>query len=156
MQFYEFVTNWHLNETLPEVWKHIKHSEDWPKWWKGVLSVVELKPGDSDGVGAVHRSVWKSVLPYKIEFDSEIIRIEDFKLIEARAFGELDGNGLWQFFDEGESTHVRYDWRVRTTKHWMNLVAPIAKPLFGWNHDVIMGWGETGLKKLLAERTQTD
>ena len=33
---------------------------------------------------------------------------------------------------------------------WMNLLAPIAKPFFRWNHDVIMRWGEGGLRMRLG------
>ena len=76
--------------------------------------------------------------------------------IEARAFGELDGSGLWQFFDDGDGrARVQYDWRVKTTKRWMNILAPIAKPFFRWNHNVIMGWGEEGLKKRLNKDSET-
>jgi hypothetical protein len=32
----------------------------------------------------------------------------------------------------------------------MNLLSPLARPLFKWNHDVVMGWGAEGLKKRLA------
>jgi hypothetical protein len=73
-------------------------------------------------------------------------------VIEARAFGELEGRGLWQFFNAGDAkTRVQYDWTVKTTKQWMNLLAPLARPIFRWNHNVIMGWGESGLSKRLAE-----
>ncbi len=152
MNSYEFVSVWMIDAPLESVWQAIKKSESWPEWWRGVVRVVELKPGDDNGVGAIHRSTWKSVLPYKLEFDSEVIRIEQLKLIEARAFGELDGHGLWQFSETGSCVQVQYDWRVQTTKPWMNLIAPIAKPFFRWNHDKIMSWGEEGLKKWLAER----
>lgn len=150
MNDYEFVTVWNINAPLESVWEIIKRSENWPDWWKGVLRVVELKEGDPDGLGSIRRSTWKSALPYTLEFDSEIVRIEPMKLIEARAFGELDGNGLWQFEPVNDtSTRVQYDWRVKTTKSWMNIAAPIARPFFKWNHDVIMRWGEKGLKKKL-------
>jgi uncharacterized protein YndB with AHSA1/START domain len=148
---YEFVTTWNFDAPVEQVWEHIKRSENWNEWWKGVLRVVELKTGDSDGLGSIRRSTWKSSLPYTLEFDSEIVRIEHLKLIEARAFGELDGTGLWQFFPEDGKTRVQYDWRVKTTKPWMNYIAPIARPLFRWNHDVIMRWGEEGLRRRLAE-----
>jgi hypothetical protein len=152
MSDYEFVTIWRFDAPIEEVWEQIKHSESWNEWWKGVISVVELKKGDEDGLGSIRRSTWKSALPYTLEFDSEIIRIERLKLIEARAFGELDGNGLWQFFDEGDGkTRVRYDWKVKTTKPWMNFIAPLARPFFRWNHNVIMRWGEEGLKKRLSK-----
>ena len=150
---YEFVTVWHFDAPLETVWEEIKNSESWNEWWKGVVSVVEIKKGDADGLGGIRRSTWKSALPYTLEFDSEIIRIEHLKLIEARAFGELDGNGLWQFFEDGdEKTRVQYDWKVKTTKPWMNFIAPLARPFFRWNHNVIMRWGEEGLKKRLARK----
>jgi hypothetical protein len=148
---YEFITIWQFDAPIDRVWHEIKHSENWSEWWKGVIKVEELKAGDDDGLGSIRRSTWKSALPYTLEFDSEIVRIEHLKLIEARAFGELDGSGLWQFFDESiDRTRVQYDWRVKTTKRWMNAIAPLARPVFRWNHNVIMGWGEEGLRKRLA------
>ncbi len=147
---YEFVTVWVFDAPVEKVWAEIKASENWSVWWKGVLRVEELKKGDAKGVGKIVRSTWKSALPYKLVFNSEIVRIEDFKLIEARAFGELEGRGLWQFESLAENkTRVQYDWRVRTTKKWMNLFAPVAKPFFRWNHNVIMNWGGMGLAKRL-------
>jgi hypothetical protein len=150
MSDYEFVTVWNFDAPLERVWERVKHSETWNEWWKGVIRVVELREGDANGLGSIRRSTWKSKLPYTLEFDSEIIRIEPMKLIEARAFGELEGTGLWQFEQLDTGTHVRYDWRVKTTKPWMNLLTPVARPFFKWNHDVIMGWGEEGLKKRLS------
>ena len=150
MSDYEFITVWSVSAPLPVVWETIKHSETWNDWWKGVVRVVELKAGDDDGLGSIRRSTWKSALPYTLEFDSEITRIKPMMLIEARAFGELEGNGLWQFSSEADDvTRVQYDWRVKTTRPWMNLLAPIARPFFKWNHDIIMGWGEAGLKRRL-------
>jgi hypothetical protein len=32
----------------------------------------------------------------------------------------------------------------------MNLLSPIAKPFFRWNHNVIMRWGGIGLAKRLG------
>ena len=153
VRYYEFATIWNLDAPVGKVWNEIKDSVSWPDWWKGVIRVVELETGAEDGIGAIHRSTWKSALPYTLEFNSEIIRIKQLKLIEARAFGELDGKGLWQFETISDTkTRVRYDWQVNATKPWMRYLSPVARPLFRWNHDVIMGWGEKGLKKRLSER----
>jgi uncharacterized protein YndB with AHSA1/START domain len=150
MSDYQFVTVWRFDAPLESVWETIKHSERWNEWWKGVISVIELKAGDENGVGSVRRSKWKSALPYTLEFDSEIIRVEPMKIIEARAFGELEGTGIWTFTAENENRiRVHYDWTVKTTKPWMNYVAPLARPFFRWNHDVIMNWGGDGLAKKL-------
>lgn len=151
MSDYQFVTIWNIDASVERVWETIENVDAWPEWWKGVLSVSELKKGDESGVGSIRRTVWRSALPYRLEFDSEVVRVDKHKLIEARAFGELDGNGLWQFEAVNlDRTRVRYDWRVRTTKAWMNLLAPIAGPFFRWNHDTIMRWGEEGLKTRLG------
>jgi hypothetical protein len=150
MNTYEFVTIWRVKARIESVWNEIYHSKDWPMWWKGVESVAEIRKGDEKGVGSVHRYTWKSKLPYRLSFDMQTIRIEPPLLLEGIALGELQGRGLWQLSSEGDETIVRYDWNVETTKRWMNLVAPIARPLFEWNHDVIMSWGAEGLEKRLG------
>ena len=150
-EYYEFVTVWRFDAPLEKVWETIRCSEKWNEWWTGVLRVEELKPGDAEsGVGSIRRSTWKSKLPYTLEFDSEITRVEPMTTIEARAFGELEGTGIWTLTAENETTtRVRYDWKVKTTKKWMNLLAPLAKPFFKWNHNAIMNWGGEGLAKRL-------
>jgi hypothetical protein len=45
---------------------------------------------------------------------------------------------------------VLYEWNVTTSKRWMNLVAPVARPVFAWNHDVVMRWGGEGLARELG------
>jgi hypothetical protein len=150
MGTYSFLTIWPVKAPLEAVWREILHSESWPEWWKGVEKVVALKRGDKDGVGSVRRYTWKSRLPYRLTFDMETVRVEPMSLIEGVAAGELEGKGLWRFSADQSTTVVRYDWEVRTTKLWMNLLTPLARPLFKWNHDVVMAWGAEGLRKRLG------
>ena len=49
---------------------------------------------------------------------------------------------------------VRYDWDVSTTRRWMNVLAPLARPLFEINHHAIMRWGGEGLARLLGTRAR--
>lgn len=149
MSDYEFVTIWRLDAPIEQVWDAIYHSERWPSWWKGVLSVTDLKPGNTEGIGSARRYVWKSQLPYKLEFDMEVTRIEAPHLMEGRASGEVEGMGLWELSQDGDITTAQYTWKVHTTKAWMNLLAPIGRPFFEWNHNVVMGWGGEGLARLL-------
>ena len=114
--------------------------------------VVEVHKGNEGGVGSIHRYTWKSKLPYRLSFDMKTVRIEPPRLLEGIAFGELQGRGLWQLSTQANETIVRYDWNVVTTKSWMNLLAPIARPLFEWNHNVVMNWGAEGLEKRLGAR----
>jgi len=151
MASYCFVTTWILAAPREDVWKAIYAIESWPAWWPGVRSVEQLEPGDADGIGALYGHEWRSVIPYPVRFETRITRIELPHLIEARADGELAGTGRWRFFDGGD-TAVTYEWNVRTTKPWMNLAAPVARPIFRWNHNAVMHQGGEGLAKLLGAR----
>jgi len=130
------------------------HPERWPGWWQGVRAVELLESGDRDGVGAYRRMTWRSALPYELTFNMRTTRIEPQRLIEGVADGELSGRGIWTLTAEVTQTCVRYDWLVEATKVWMRVLAPLAKPLFAWNHGIVMEWGRQGLaKKLSASRT---
>ena len=152
MTNYTFITRWRFESPLEHVWDEIAHPLEWPEWWRGVEKVVEIEPGDVDGVGSLRRYTWKSALPYRLEFDLRTTTVDRHVRIEGRATGELDGSGVWTFRRENGATLVQYDWKVSTTKRWMEVLAPVARPLFGWNHDVVMRWGEQGLALRLDNR----
>jgi hypothetical protein len=147
---YRFTTTWVLKAERERVFQEIWDSERWPSWWKGVERVVKLEPGDEEGVGSVGRYVWKSALPYRLEFDMRTTRVERPRYMEGSAVGELAGTGRWRLFEEGGTTAVLYDWEVETTSRWMNVLAPLARPVFAWNHDVVMRQGGEGLARLLG------
>jgi uncharacterized protein YndB with AHSA1/START domain len=152
MADYQFVTIWRVDAPIERVYEAIRESDKWPEWWPGVKKVEELQAGDDEGVGNLRRYTWKSKLPYELIFEMRTTRVEPPRLLEGVAVGELDGVGRWTLTEISEGTEVRYDWRVKTTKTWMNLLAPIARPFFQWNHDVVMGWGGEGLARLLGAR----
>src|ERR1044072_950936 len=127
MADYEFVTVWRVNAPLEAVWEMIYHSDQWPSWWKGVERVEKVSDGGENHVGSVRRYTWKSTLPSRLVVQRELTRVEPMSTIEGRAFGELEGRGLWTLSEERGVTTARYDWRVRTTKPWMNLLAPVAR-----------------------------
>jgi Polyketide cyclase / dehydrase and lipid transport len=149
---YDFVTRWSVAAPLEAVWKEISEADRWPSWWPGVVAVQLLEPGDADGVGAYRRFTWRSRLPYTLRFNMRTTRVEKLHVIEGVADGELSGFGRWQLIDAGSRVDVRYDWRVDANKAWMRMLAPVARPLFAWNHDVVMRWGQEGLTKVLSPK----
>lgn len=144
------ITDWRFDRPLDEVWTLIEATEAWPEWWRAVKTVDLLEQGGEDDVGAVRRLTWGTALPYTITFDVRTILVEPRARIEGRAFGELDGIGIWTLHEEDGATLVRYDWRVEVTKPWMRLFAPLLRPIFGWNHNKVMGWGYEGARKRLG------
>lgn len=152
MAEFRFVTIWRIEAPLSQVSDAIFSCREWPTWWKSVKQVDEINPGDPDGIGGLWRFTWKGQLPYRLTFDICVIRAEPHKLLEGFASGELEGMGCWYFYDEAPVTVVRYEWHVRTTRFWMNLLAPVAKPLFTWNHNQVMRQGAEGLALRLNTR----
>ncbi|MEZ0242731.1 MAG: SRPBCC family protein [Sphingomonas sp.] len=150
MTQFVLVTDWHFTQPLDRVWALIEDTERWPDWWPAVKKVETIRQGDETGLGAVRRITWGTALPYTLTFDVEVTKIEKHDCIEGRAFGELEGTGIWNFHAEPEGTHVRYLWRVDVTKPWMKLMAPILAPMFAWNHNKVMCWGLAGARKALA------
>jgi len=148
--YYSFLTTWLLDSPREPVWEAIYAQERWPEWWRGVEAAEELEPGDGDGVGAVSRMVWRSLLPYRVRFEVRTTRVERPRLMEGDAVGELTGTGRWRLYEDDGATAVLYEWNVATTRRWMNLLAPVARPVFEWNHDWVMARGGEGIASLLG------
>src|SRR5207344_3452743 len=93
MADYSFLTTWLLDSPREPVWEAIYDQARWPEWWRGVEEATEVRPGEDGGVGSVARMVWKSLLPYRVEFEITTTRVERPHLLEADAVGELAGVG---------------------------------------------------------------
>jgi uncharacterized protein YndB with AHSA1/START domain len=153
MADYSFLTTWLLESPREPVFEAIYDQARWPQWWHGVEEAEELKPGHNDnGVGTVARMVWKSLLPYRVGFEVTTTRVERPHLLEGDAVGELTGVGRWRLYEQQGITAVLYEWNVHTTRAWMNLLAPLARPVFEWNHDWVMARGGEGIAELLGCR----
>jgi Polyketide cyclase / dehydrase and lipid transport len=149
MADYRFLTTWCIDAPIERVFEAIDDAASWPRWWKGVTRADLVEEGDADGVGRLWRFTWRSRLPYDLSFDSRVVRREPPHLLEGHADGELVGVGRWRLYD-GPGTAVVYEWNVRTAREWMNRAAPVARPLFAWNHNAVMRQGGEGLARLLG------
>ncbi|MGO9292584.1 MAG: SRPBCC family protein [Streptosporangiaceae bacterium] len=150
MAEYHFVSRWQIQAPIERVWEEIYHAERWPDWWKYVVGVDELEPGAADGVGRRARLLFRTRLPYTLGFDFCLTRVEPPSKLDAEATGELEGTGRWTLTPARGGTLVRYDWDIRTTRWWMNLLAPVARPAFKWNHDELMREGGESLARRLG------
>ena len=150
MRQYALVTQWHLAAPIDRVWDAIFAVEDWPRWWRYVQAVIELRKGDAKGVGALRHFTWSSALPYRLSFEMSVTTVERPTIMEGIASGELSGRGRWRLDAEGSTTRVRYEWTVTTTRPWMNFAAPVMQPVFRWNHGRVMAAGGRGLARYLG------
>jgi hypothetical protein len=149
---YRFLTTWLIDAPCNACWEVIEDATAWPEWWRGVVRVEELDSGGENRVGSRYLIQWRSLVPYPIEFEFTVDRVERPLLMEGHARGELNGTGRWRLWTQEDITAVTYEWNVATTRRWMNLLAPIARPVFAWNHDWVMTRGGEGLARRLGAK----
>lgn len=152
MAEFKFVTVWQIEAPLAQVCDAISHCLYWPNWWQAVEKVEVFDPGGPNGIGSLRRFTWRGRLPYRLTFDLRVTRVVPLTILEGYASGEVEGVGRWCFSNDGVVTVVRYEWHVCLKRRWMTLVAPVARPLFKWNHDYVMRQGGEGLARLLNAR----
>ena len=152
MALFHFRTEMQLAASDERVWKVLVDPTSWPDWWRWLRRVTVIAPGRADVLGAAYHFEFRTALPYTLTFDSETVRIAPPSLLESRATGELAGTGLWEVAERDGVTMVRYTWIVATTRWWMNLLAPVARPAFSWNHGVLMRDFAAGLARHLGVR----
>jgi uncharacterized protein YndB with AHSA1/START domain len=149
MADYHYVSTWQLRAPIEQVWPAISNLHRLPDWYPAVQQVQTLTPGDPDRVGSRVRYQIKGRLPMRLAFEATISRVVPPRELELQAGGDLAGTGRWDLQQQGEVTNVRYTWDVRTTKPWMNLAAPLARPLFTWNSKGVMLQAGEGLARFL-------
>jgi polyketide cyclase/dehydrase/lipid transport protein len=149
---YQFLTTWLLETSRAAAWEVLQDPLRWPEWWRGVQRVGELDGGDGRRVGSRYRIAWRSRVPYELEFEFVVRRVDEPCCMEGEAVGDLSGTGVWRLFEQGSVTAVVYDWDVTTSKRWMNVLGPVARPVFEHNHDVVMRWGGEGLARRLGAK----
>lgn len=152
---YRLLTVWRIEAPLDAVYAAVRDSLRWPEWWPGALAVTELDTGDAAGLGSVRRYRWRAALPYRVSFTARTTRVEAPYFVEASIAGDLEGRGSWRFARAGAFTVVRHEWRVRTTRRWMNLCGALARPLFVRNHERIMRRGAEALARRIGGRLQS-
>jgi hypothetical protein len=145
---YYFCEEWWVAASVDRVWAAIRDLEAYPRWWKEFVEVKRLN--DLAGVGSQISVHAKAALPYHMYFNLETIIEERPRLAVVKVRGDLNGEMRWRLETDGAGTHLIFDESVRTGKLLLNVFAPVFKPLFAWNHRVMMASGERGLRDYLG------
>jgi hypothetical protein len=153
MATYSFVTRWRVDAPPEQVFEVIRTYAAWPSWWPSIAEARQIRSGDANGTGETVEFTFRTKLPYTLRFMMTTTNVQSPAELDGRAEGELAGTGRWRLAADGDGTRVTYYWDVSTTRWWMNLLAPVARPVFKWNHDQVMEDGRRGLERLLARRS---
>jgi hypothetical protein len=149
---FEFFDEWRLAADSDAVWAVVRDVEGWPDWWPSVRSVTPVS-----GQG---KPAWefrfRTRLPYDMAFAAQLERDDPLVGVATRVTGRVHGSGHWTASAIEGGTLVRFDWWVAPELAWMRAVAPLARPIFSWNHRSLMTEGARGLAKRLDTRLLAD
>ncbi|MEZ4863666.1 MAG: SRPBCC family protein [Caldilineaceae bacterium] len=151
MAHYRFVDHWHIKAPRDEVFRYVADARTYPQWWPVYPKVEILREAAPGCPGGKARLVVKSALGYTLTLEAETIALDPPHSLKTVATGQLAGTGEWEFSEEGEMTHAIFTWIVTSNHPLLNLLEPIAKPLFAWSHNDASRKGHLGLKKLLEQ-----
>lgn len=142
---YHFVTEMRLTSSPSSVEHALGDVTAWPTWWKWARAVDHINDVPSGTVGARYRNKVGTPMLYGFTYETEIVDVSTGR-IRLDSTGDLEGTGLFEYEStESGGVHLRFSWLVQTPKWWMNLVGPVARPVFTWNHDHLMSEFARGL-----------
>jgi len=144
---YHFVSTYSLTSDRDAVWTALTAVRDWPTWWRWLTRVEALRPATGpDDLGAAYRNHVKAPTGYGMVYSTEIVEVDPGRRMDVVSGGDIVGRGRFLLDDSPDGgTELSFVWLVETPKWWMNLLAPIARPAFTWNHDRLMTDFGTGL-----------
>jgi hypothetical protein len=149
MAHYQFQSEWAMTAPIDRVFELACHPEDFSAWWPSVTKSRLIEEGDADGLGIRAAYTLRSPLWYSMSFVTRVVEVDRPHRIHALVRGDLIGTGTYLLEGDEHGTRVRFLWNVSTTKTWMNVFAPLARPLFGWAHGHVMRKGAVAMARYL-------
>jgi hypothetical protein len=149
MAYYKFQSEWALTAAVDRVFELASHPEGYSGWWPAVKESQLLQEGNAEGVGARAAYTLRSPLLYSMRFVTTTVEAQRPSRIHTLERGDLVGTGTYILEGDEHRTHVRFVWSVSTTKTWMNLFAPLARPVFVLAHQRVMQAGAVAMARHL-------
>ncbi len=149
---YDLATVWHLAAAPERCWAVLADPRmSWPAWWPGVESLGVRTAEGTGPVGSRARLRFRAPLGYALVLDLRVVDAHEPTRVRVAVTGDLHGTGDVRLSSPAPgSTRVDVAWRVRTTRRWMTLLAPVLAPVFVASHAATMRTGERGLRAHLA------
>jgi hypothetical protein len=135
---YRFVTSMRFRAPIRDVYATIVRPEGWVAGWGDAVAVRRTADGSADGRGAAFEATVRAPIGYRLAARIETVAADAPTSVSMRATGDLEGTGTWELRQDAGCTDVRFTWDVRTTETWINVLTPVARPLFEWSHGVVM------------------
>jgi hypothetical protein len=150
---YHLVSHWRIQGRPAEIYQVLEDTADLARWWPAVyLSVKQVEPGDTNGIGATFDLQTRGWLPYTLRWQLRIVEKKRPRRIVLEAKGDLTGRGIWTITAEDPLVDVAFDWQVAAEKAFLRRWSWLLRPIFAANHRWAMARGEESLQRELAFR----
>lgn len=155
---YHFVDRWRVAGEVQEVADILEDARALPRWWGSVyFDVKEIEAGEQHGIGKLIRLQAGGWLPYTLRINFRTVATNYPHGFTMEATGDLEGQGIWTFEQDGDFVNVTYDWTIKANKPIIKKLSFLLKPIFRSNHNWTMKRGEESLKlELLRRRARSD
>jgi hypothetical protein len=142
---YRFRSEWALAATPECVFDALADLGDYVLWWPEIKQVVRV---DEDSATITCRAT----LPYELVFTTTSSREDrDAGVLEASMHGDLEGTSRWTITASADGgTLAVFDEEVIARKRLLRALSPVARPVFRWNHELMMRHGQAGLRAHLT------
>lgn len=160
-RLFNLSSTWHLPAAPEAVWAIIADVDmSWPDWWPhcsfaAPLTRTEAKSSSQADVltATIAYLNFKAALGYTLTITIHPTSVAAPSEIDFDAGGHLEGTGRVSLSPEsqGQETRMDIEWRVRPTQRWMNLLTPVAAPIFTAAHALMMRQGQAGLVRALVK-----
>lgn len=134
---YHFVTAFGVTASAEAVYCAIADPA-WVDDWGDAVRVEQRRAGDGIGLGSCFDATVRAPLGYRLSARIETVEAEPCSRLQMRATGSVVGTGTWDLTSADGVTDVRFDWEVSTTERWMDVLAPVARPVFERSHGIVM------------------
>jgi hypothetical protein len=147
---YAFGSVWIIGAPIERCWEFLSSpSQRWLDWWPR-LHAIEVHR-TQNLVGSRAYCTWQSPLVYRLRTSLTVTDVEERAWIRMTAGGDVNGRAVVSFSELPRGrTRIDVTWWVRTTRAWMNVLAPVLRPVFWWGHRAVMRGGERGLREALT------
>lgn len=149
---YEFSHRWEVDGSIDEVAGMLFDSTSMPQWWQPFRDVELLAQGNQHGLGRLVRSRVRGFLPYRLELDFRVVKVEYPHYFEVEVSGDFCGRGSGRLRTENGRTVVELTLDV-TLESWpLKIASLFARSLLEAHHHWTMTQGYSGLNRELARR----
>ena len=151
---------WKIEGPIDIVFHYLGHATTFPQWWRPVF-LDSRSDAKEPFVGAKATVRAKSFLPYVLDWDLIVSRLEPPHLIELDSHVtlsnrfELTGSILYRLEEEGPIVKVISEQYMRPKRSIPRFLRPLAARLFKFNHAWAMAHGEKGLQQIVRETLES-